>query len=148
MDLTRKLMMMYKALNPRGYIDRVYVSRKEEERGLEEYIKKTTEKLITAARNSIGIIRINRKTTKTKKQKLEEKQLYGYFKRQSNEIGQKKTRTWFRKVNLKKETVSLLIVAQKNAIRANVVKEKNRLYKQNSKCRFNGEKDEKMNRMP
>ena len=55
---TRKLMTMYKALHPRGDIDRPYISRKEGGRGLdsiedsvdtsirrlEDYIKKSKEK--------------------------------------------------------------------------------------------------------
>ena len=55
--------------------------------GLKEFIKNSKEKLITAA-NNINITRINLRTnTKTtnktsRKQKWEEKQQYGYFKRQ------------------------------------------------------------------
>ena len=67
---------------------REYVSRKEKERGLasiedcidswtqwfENYIKKSKERLIIAAKNSIGNIDKNfKKITKTRKQKWEEK---------------------------------------------------------------------------
>ena len=76
----------------RDDIDKLYVSRKERERelasiedsvdtsmqGQEEYIKKSKERLITATRNNINNIRIN--STITRKQKWEEKQLYGFFK--------------------------------------------------------------------
>ena len=44
---------------------------------------------------------------------MEEKQLYGYFKRQTSE----KTWIWLRKGNLKRETESLLIAAQNNALK-------------------------------
>ena len=85
--------MTHKALHPRDDIDRIYVSRKEGERGLtsiednvgvliqqlEDKIKKSKERLITVASNSSNTIRINRRTTKTKQQKWEEKQSYGYF---------------------------------------------------------------------
>ena len=47
------------------------------------------------------------------------KQLYGYFKRQTNEITHEKKLTWLRKGNLNTETESLLIAAQINAIRMN-----------------------------
>ena len=47
--------------------------------------------LITAANNSYVNIRTNSKTTKSTKQKGEEKQLYGYFKRQAKEIVHKMT---------------------------------------------------------
>ena len=52
--------------------------------GLEGYIKNSKEILITAANNSTDTIRTNR--IKSKKQKLEEKQLNGYFKRQTGEV--------------------------------------------------------------
>ena len=55
-------------------------------RGYENYIKKNKEKLITAAIDGIKNIMTNRKTTKTKKQEWEAKQLYGYFKWQTGEI--------------------------------------------------------------
>ena len=38
--------------------------------------------------------------------------MYGYFKRQTDEIGANKTETWLRKENLKEENKSLLIAAQ------------------------------------
>ena len=47
----------------------------------------------------------------TRKQKWEEKQLYGQFKRLINDISHKKTPTSLRKVNLKREKESLLISA-------------------------------------
>ena len=64
---------MYKALYSRNAIDRLYVSRKEEGRGLtniencgdasiqglEEYIKKSKERPITAAINSNGNLKTN-----------------------------------------------------------------------------------------
>ena len=71
---TRKQIMMYKALNLRDNIDRLYISRKEGERGLasiedsvdisiqglKEYIKESKERLIIVARNSTDSIMINR----------------------------------------------------------------------------------------
>ena len=91
---------MHKALKPKVDIDRLYISRKDEInvnviiedyveasiQGVEDYIKKSKEKLIKAAKNSIGNVSTNRKTTKTKKHKWEEKQLKGYFKWQTGKI--------------------------------------------------------------
>ena len=54
---------------------------------------------------------INR--TITKKQKKEEKQLYGYFKQQTSEISYIKTWIRLRRGNIKRETESILIAAQK-----------------------------------
>ena len=97
-------MIMYKVLHPRDDIDRLYISRKEVDReltsiddyvdasiqGLDKYIKNNRERSITTAYNSIGNISTSRKTTKTTKQKCEEKQLYGYFKRQNGEFAHDK----------------------------------------------------------
>ena len=109
---TRKLMTMHKALHPRNNVDRLYVSRKDWGRGLasiedsvdalkqrlEDYIEKHEQGLITAIRNNTDNMIDNRMTI-TRKQKWEEKQLYGHFKWLIN-----KTWTWLRKGNLKRET--------------------------------------------
>ena len=60
--------------------------------------------------------------TITRKQKCEEKQLCGRFKRLINNISHEKTWTWLRKGNFQRETESLLIAAQNNAIRTNHIK--------------------------
>ena len=91
---------------------------------LEDYIKKRRRRLITYTRNNTENTRINR-TTITRKQKWEEKQLYGYFKRQTSKISHEKSWTWLRNGNIKKKnkkTESLQIAAQNNAIRNNYVK--------------------------
>ena len=77
-------MTMHKALHLRNDVDRLYVSRKEGERGiasiedsvdasmqrLDDYIEKGREKLITAGRNNSDKTSTNR-TTITRKQKWE-----------------------------------------------------------------------------
>ena len=128
---TRKSMTAHEALHPSDDIDRLYVSRKEGRRALariedcvdairelEDYIKKNQKGLITEANNITDNIRINGKTI-TRKQKWEEKQLSRYFKWQTIEISHEKTWTWSWKGDLKKETESLLIAEQNNAIRTN-----------------------------
>ena len=111
---------MHKAIHPRYDVERLYVSRKEGRRGLasikdsvdasiqrfEDYMRKHERGLFTAIRNDTD----NRKKI-TKKQKLEEKQLYGRFKRLKNNISHEKTWSWLRKGNFKRETESLLIAA-------------------------------------
>ena len=83
---------------------------------LKDYIKKNKEKLIPTDIASNSSIRTNRKTKKqTIKQKWEEKQLYGYFKRQTNVIAHEKIWTCLRKGKLNRETESLLIAAKNNA---------------------------------
>ncbi len=51
------------------------------------------------------------------------KQLYGRFKHLINNISHQKTWTWLRKENFKRETESLLIATQGNAIRTNLIKD-------------------------
>ena len=128
-------MTMHKALNPRDDVDRLYVSRNEGGRGLaniegsvdvsiqrlEDYIQKHEGGLITATRNDTNNTMDNRMTI-TRKQKWEGKQLYGRFKRLINNISHDKTWIWLRKGNFKRETESLLIAAQDNAVRTNHIK--------------------------
>ena len=81
------------------------------------FIKKCKERLFTATSNNIDNVHADEKTTKTRKQKREEKQLYEDFKRKTDEIAHEKI--WLRKRNLMRKTESLRIAAQNNAIRTN-----------------------------
>ena len=69
----------------------------------------------------------------------------GRFKRLINNISHQKTWTWLRKGNLKRETESLLIAAQDNAIRTNHIKARIDKTQQNTKCRLCGDRDETIN---
>ena len=70
-----------------------------------DYIKKSSkEGLIT----EVATLSTNRKTTKPRKKKWKEKQLYGYFKQQTGEIVYEKT--WLWKGNLQRVSESLLII--------------------------------------
>ena len=96
---TRQLMTMHKALHPRDDVDRLYVSRKEGGRELasiedsvaasiqrlEIYIEKHEGELITAIKNDNDNTVTNILTI-TRKQKWDEKQLYGCFNRLINDI--------------------------------------------------------------
>ena len=88
---------------------------------------------------------MNNRMTVTRKQKWEGKQLYGRFKRLINNISHDKTWTWLRKGSFKRETESLLIAAQDNAIRTNHIKARIDKTQQNSKCRLCGDRDETIN---
>ena len=151
-------MTMHKALHPRDDVDRLYVSRKQGGRGLasiedtvdesiqrlEDYIEKHERGLITTIRVDTDNT-INERMTTTRKQKWEEKQLYGHFKSLINNISHQKTGTWLRKGNLKRETESLLIAAQDNAIRTNHIKARIDKTQQSSKCRLCSDRDETIN---
>ena len=127
---------MHKALHLRDDVDRLYVSRKRGGRGLtsiedrvnasiqrhENNAKKCGGRLITATRNNTDNTRASWPEI-TRRQKLEEKQLYGqkqlygYFNRQTSEIVYEKTWKEISKGNLKRETESLLIPLQNDVIR-------------------------------
>ena len=86
-----------------------------------DYIEKHEGGLITAIRNDSDNTMDNRMII-TRKEKWEENQLHGRFKRLINNISHDKTWTWPKKGNFKRETESLLISAQNNAIRTNHIK--------------------------
>ena len=86
-----------------------------------DYIQKRGERLITTNKITTDKTRTNRITI-TRKQKWEEKQLYGRFKRLINNISHKKTWTMLRKLSLKREPATFLIAAQNNTIRTNHIK--------------------------
>ena len=111
---------------------------------LEDYIEKHERGLITATRTNTDNT-IDNRMTKTKKQKREGKQLHGCFKRLINNISYDKTWTWLRKGNFKRETESLLMVAQNNVIRTNHIKARIDKTQQDSKCRLCGDRDETIN---
>ena len=81
--------------------------------------------------------------TITRKQKWEEKQLYGRLKRLISKKNEK-TWMWRRKGNLKRETESLLIATQ-NAIKTNHIKARIDKTQQNSQCSLCGDRDENIN---
>ena len=60
-------------------------------------------------------------------------------------ISHQKTGTWLRKGILKRETESLLIAAQNNAVRTNHIIAWIDKTQQNSKCRLCGDRDETIN---
>ena len=111
-----------------------------------DYIEKHERGLITAIRNNAENT-IDNRMTKTRKQKWEEKQLYGRFKRLKNNISHDKTWTGLRKRNFKRETESLLMATQDSAIRTNHIKARIDKTQQNSKCRLCSDGDETINHM-
>ena len=141
------------ALHPSDDVDRLYVPREKGGRGLasiensvdasiqslEDYKQNNNGGLITATRNDTDNTMDNRITI-TRNQKWEGKQLYGRFKRLINNISHDKTWTWLRKGNFKRETESIQIAAQNNAVRTNHVKARIDKTQQNSKCRLFGDR--------
>ena len=73
------------------------------------------------------------------------RQLYRRFKQLTNNISHDKTWTWLRKGNLNRETESLLMAVQNNAIRTNRIKARIDKTQQNSKCTLCDDRDETIN---
>ena len=151
-------MILHWALHPRDNVDRLYASRKEEGRGLgsiedsidasiqrlEDYIEKHEGGLITATRNDADNTKTNW-MTRTRQQKLEEKQNYGCFEWLISNISHEKIWTWLLKGNLNRLIESLLIAAQNNKIRNNQIKAGIDKIQQNSKCKLRGDKNKTIN---
>ena len=138
--------------NSRDDVDRLHVSRREGGIGLasiedsvdtsiqclEDNIQKRGGILITAPRNNTNDTKTSGMTI-TRKQKWEEKQLNGRFKRLTSDISHEKT--W----NRKRETESLQIAAQNNSIRINHIKARIDKTQQNCRWRLYGERDKTIN---
>ena len=138
-------MTMHKALHCRDNVDRLYVSRKGESiQQFKDFIEKCRGRLITTTRNNTDDTG-TRKPEITRKQTWEEKQLNGRFKRLTSDISHKKTWTWLRKGNLKRETESLPIAAQNNALETKLIKARIDKTQQNSRYRLCGDRDEMIN---
>ena len=155
---TRKLMNTHKVSYPRDDVDRLYMPRKDGRSGLasiedsvdtsiqrlEDYIGKHERGLITAIRNNTDNT-VDNRMTKTRKQKLEGKQLHGRFKPLINHISHDKTWTWLRKGNFNSLKESLPMAAQNCSIRTNHIKTRIDKTQQNSKCRLCGDRNETNN---
>ena len=75
------------------------------------------------------------------KTKMGRKQLYGCFKQLTSDISHEKTWTWLKMGNIKRETESLLIAAQNNALWTNHMKSRIDKTHQNSKFRLWGDRN-------
>ena len=111
---------------------------------LEDYLEKHGGRLIKATRNNTDNMRHNRMKI-TRKQKWEQKQLYGCFKWLTSNISLEKMWTWLKKRNLKRETESFLITAQNNAIKSNHIKARIDKMQKDSRCRLCGVRDKMIN---
>ena len=139
----RKLFTIYGALNPKSDVDRLYIPRSEEGRGLiyiedcvelairglEVYVQGSEERLIQAARgDKIDGLEAASVLMKSKKEKRledwEEKFLHGQYLRQTKEIRSDECWAWLQNGDLKRETESIIAAAQNQSIRANLVKAK------------------------
>ena len=157
---TRKLLTMHNAHHPKSNVERIYIPRKEGGRGLlnvedtvntailglEEYVVDSNERILSAARNIEEVTETAKGFKKRKKNERKnnwkEKELHGQYLRQTEEVAGPERWVWLKDGNLKRETESLIISAQEQAIRTNVIKAKIDKTQIDSKCRMCGKVDE------
>ena len=159
---------MHNTLHPKSNVDRLYIPRKEDVRGLqgveetvnltnlklENYVKESRERLLTAARSvDIDLMQPIRETTiEAKKQKKEERKisweeqmLHGQFVQQTKEVGNRDRWQWSRNGTLKRETESLIFASQEQPIQTNVIKGKIDKSQEKTKCTMCSRADEAIN---
>ena len=100
-------------------------------RGLEVYVNRSEERLIQAARgdkiDGLEAASVLKRSKKEKKlEDLEKKVLHGKHLRQTKEVRSDQCWAWPQNGDLKRETESLIMAAQKQSIRTNLVKAKAR----------------------
>ena len=136
---TRKLFTIYGALHPKSDVDRLYIPRKERGRGLisiddcvelaikglEVYIQGSEERFIQAARgdkiDGLEAVSVLKRSKKEKRlEDWENKVLHGQYLRQTNEVRSDLCWAWLQNGDLKRETESLIVVAQNQSIRTNL----------------------------
>ena len=138
---TRKLLTMHNARHPKSNVDRIYSPRKEGGRGLlsvedtinmvtlglEEYVVLSDERILPAARNIEEVTEtqgFKKRMKNERKNSWMEKELHGQYLRQTDEVASVERWLWLRDANLKRETESLILAAQEQAIRTNLIKAK------------------------
>ena len=164
---TRKLLTMHKGLHPRSNVDRLYLPRKEGGRGLmsaedtvnlatiglKRYVRESEEKLLVAARGDTEDEQLEtenefkRRNRQERKTNWKEKVMHGQFLRQTEDVADKDQWLWLKDGSLKRETETLIMAAQEQALRTNLVKAKIDKTQQDSKCRMCGKADESINHL-
>ena len=158
---TRKLFPIYGALHLKSDVDRLYIPRKEggtglisiEDcvelaiRGLDVYIHGSEERLTQAARgDKIDGLEAASALKRSKKERRleewEEKVLHGQYLRQTKEVRIDQCWAWLQNGDLKRETKSLIVAAQNQTIRTNLVKAKIVKSQGDSLCRVCRKVDE------
>ncbi len=159
---TRKLITMHQGMHPRSDVDRIYVERERGGRGLmsiedtvnyeRHSLKRYTETSdVVMIRKAGEIIKSNSEEDRSeyrcqqKKSRLDSwtnKPMNGQHLRQTKEDMAKESWQWLKRGSLKRQTESLIIAAQDQALRTNYRKAKIEKTTTCSKCRLCKDKDE------
>ena len=163
-------MTRYGGLYPKSDVDRLYVERKEGDRGLisvercigeEEnslgfYVANSEENLIRGVsaaetintRETITSVEFKKQKAKEVKEKWSEKRMHGHFIRETTEkVDKKKTWQWLSRGDLKVGTEALLCAAQVHAVRTNYMRYQVDKTSENPLCRLCGKKGESAQRI-
>ena len=93
---------------------------------MKKYVQRSEERLIQAARDKIDRLEAASVLKRSKKKKRleysEEKVLHGQYLRQNKEVRSDQCWAWLQNGDLKRETESLIVAAQNQSIRTNLVK--------------------------
>ena len=125
---TRKLMIMHRALNPKSDVARTFLR-------LERYVLTSEEGLHMAAKRGDGdyeqhlgmIERVKEFKERRRNERsnvLKQKKLHGQFFNQIEEVAGEEKWQWLRDGSIKRETESLSMATQEQAIRINAIKAK------------------------
>ena len=150
-----------RALHSKSDVDRLHIPRKEgggglisiEDcvelaiRGLEVYVHGSEERLIQAARggkiDGLEDASVLKRSKKGKKLgDWEKKVLHGQYLRQTKEVRSDQCWAWLQNGDLKRETESLIVAAQNQSIRTNLVKARIDKSQGDSLCRMCRKVDE------
>ena len=159
---TRKLITMYGGMHPRSDVDRLYVEREKGGRGLMNIedtvlyeahsLKKYTETSDVELIRSGGVMiksdsseekstyRSNQKRNRL--EKWHDKPMNGQHLRQTEKHAAPETWKWMQRGSLKRETESLIVAAQDQALRTNYRKARIEKSTNDPKCRLCKERDE------
>ena len=156
---TQKMLTIYGAFHPKSNINRLYLKRKSGGRGLisindciegeirnvHEYLTSSEESLLKFVVKALNIQEEVEGKNNYQKRKLEEKmnslknmKLHGQFQNDTENIKQDESWDWLSRGDLKRETESLLMAAQEQALNTNSVKKNIYHTAESDKCRICG----------
>ena len=157
---TRKLLTMHDGLHPKSNVDRIYLPRKlggrgicsiedcveDERRSIAMYLLQNQEELLKFARKELKLpieneskLEFKNRKEKEKLSSWKEKKLHGQFAKDTDDIKTNESFNCLCKGELKRETESLILAAQEQALNTNSVKARIYHLQENDKCRLRGD---------
>ena len=121
--------------------------------GLKRYVKESKEKLLVAARGDTENEELEtenefkRKSRQEREANWKEKVMRGQFLRQTEDVTIRGQWLWQQEGSLKRETETLIMAAQEQAVRTNLVKAKIDKTQEDSTCRMCGKAEESINHL-